>query len=115
VQQSVVAGGAVAETVTWSGGSVPTGEDSLFQFLAEASHQGSYDFQVAQTYSNGAIVDWAGPESSATPGPSVEAEGALGGGGGSSLLALIALALAGVSLVVAVAALAGGRGGRPLA
>jgi uncharacterized protein YcnI len=114
VQQSVVANGAIAETVTWSGGAVPTGEDALFQFLGEASKDGSYDFQVDQTYSNGAIVDWAGPESSPTPGPSVQAESSLGGGG-SSLLALAALAVAAVALVVAVVGLASGGGRRPLA
>lgn len=114
VQQSVAASGAVTETVTWSGGAVPTGEDALFQFLGEASKDGSYAFQVEQTYSNGAIVDWAGPESSPTPGPSIEAESSLGGGG-SSVLALVALAVAVVALVVALVGLAGGGGRRPLA
>ena len=32
--------------VTWSGGHVPTEEDSLFQFLAQPAKAGTYTFQV---------------------------------------------------------------------
>ena len=41
----------------------------------------TYTFQVEQTYSDGSIVNWAGPESSAAPAPTIEAESSLGGGG----------------------------------
>ena len=71
--------------VTWTGGKTPTGEDSLFQFLAQPASSKTYTFQVQQTYSDGSIVDWAGPESSATPAPTIEAKSSLGGGGGSAL------------------------------
>ena len=59
----------MVEKVTWSGGAVPSGEDALFEFLGEASSIGTYSFEVEQTYSNGSIVDWVGPESSAAPAP----------------------------------------------
>jgi len=36
VQQTGSGESAVVKSVTWSGGSVPTGEDAAFQFLAEA-------------------------------------------------------------------------------
>src|SRR5256714_7254882 len=39
--------------VTWSGGSVPSGEDALFQFLASANSAKTYTFKVRQTYSPG--------------------------------------------------------------
>ena len=48
------------QKVTWTGGNVPTGEDSLFQFLGEPAKTGTYTFQVEQTYSDGSIVDWSG-------------------------------------------------------
>src|SRR5438874_7732227 len=69
VQQSGQAENAVVQRVTWSGGSVPTGEDSVFQFLASPSSAKTYTFQVRQTYSSGKVVDWSGPESSDTPAP----------------------------------------------
>src|ERR1700758_3398722 len=44
---------AVIQKVTWTGGSTPTGEDSLFQFLAQPAKSGTYTFHVEQTYSDG--------------------------------------------------------------
>jgi uncharacterized protein YcnI len=106
---------SVIERVTWSGGHVPTGEDALFQFLAEASSAKTYRFAVRQTYSDGSVVDWSGPESSDTPAPVLEAKSSLGGCGGTSTLTIVALALAGVALVVAVAGLLTGGGRREVA
>ena len=63
---------------------------------------------MRQTYSDGSVVDWSGPESSDTPAPHVEAVSSLGGGG-SSTLAIVALVVAGVALVVAIVGLAGGK------
>jgi uncharacterized protein YcnI len=103
---------AVVQDVTWSGGSVPTGEDSVFRFVADLTAAKTYTFEVKQTYSDGSLVDWSGPEGSDTPAVFVEAASTLGGGGGSSTLAIVALALAGVALVLAVAAMLGGK--RPL-
>jgi uncharacterized protein YcnI len=105
---------AVVTKVTWSGGSVPTDEDSAFSFLASPGPAATYSFGVRQTYSDGSVVDWSGPESSDTPSPVVEATSSLGGGGGSSTLALIGVVLGAIALVVAVAGLAM-RGGRSVA
>jgi uncharacterized protein YcnI len=109
VQQTGSGEEAVIQKVTWTGGKVPTGEDAAFSFLATATSSKTYTFQVRQTYSDGSVVDWAGPESSDTPAPTVEAKSSFGGGG-SSTLALIALIIGAVGVVVGgVALLAGGR------
>ena len=113
VQQTGSGESAVVASVTWSGGSVPTGEDALFQFLAEAQSSKTYTFSVEQTYSDGSIVNWSGPESSDAPAPTLEAKGSLGGGG-SSTLALVAIAVGAVGVVLGGVALVAGSG-RPLA
>jgi uncharacterized protein YcnI len=116
VQQTGSGEEATITKVTWTGGRVPTGEDAAFQFLASTSSSKSYEFAVRQTYSDGSVVDWSGPESSDTPAPVVEAKSSLGGGGGSTL-AIVALVVAGLAVVLAFAGLAGrgGKGGRALA
>jgi len=114
VQQTGSGENAVITTVKWSGGSVPTGEDSTFSFLASTDASKTYTFTVRQTYSNGKVVDWSGPESSDAPAPTIEAKSSLGGGG-TSTLAIVALVLGGVALVVGIAALLGGTGRRTLA
>jgi uncharacterized protein YcnI len=118
LQQTGSGDSAVVQKVTWTGGNVPTGEDSLFQFLAQPAKAGTYTFQVQQTYSDGSIVNWSGSEASAAPAPTIEAKSSLGGGG-SSLVSIIGLALAVVALVLAIAALlargGGGDGKRQLA
>jgi uncharacterized protein YcnI len=95
---------AKADTVTWTGGSTPTGEDSLFQFLAQASKPGTYTFQVQQTYADGTVVNWNGSESSDDPAPAIEVKSSLGGGG-TSTIAIVALVLAALGLVVGAVAL----------
>src|SRR5436305_14613234 len=112
LQQTGTGDSAVIQKVTWSGGSVPTGEDSVFQFVASPDSSKTYTFVVRQTYSDGSVVDWSGPESSDTPAPTVEAKGSLGGG--SSVWAFVALALASVAAVLALAGLLA-RGSRPIA
>jgi uncharacterized protein YcnI len=114
VQQTGAGESAAIQKVTWSGGAVPTGEDAAFSFLATADASKTYTFAVRQTYSNGKVVDWSGPESSDTPSPTIEAKSSLGGGG-TSTLAIVALVVGGVALVVGIAALLGGSGRRPLA
>ena len=114
VQQSGSGEDAVIQKVTWAGGSVPTEEDSLFQFLASPSASKTYTFTIRQTYSDGSVVDWSGPESSDSPSPTVEAKASLGGGG-SSTLAIVALVVAGAALVVAIVGLLSRNGGRSLA
>jgi periplasmic copper chaperone A len=101
---------AVVQRVTWTGGSVPTGQDAVFRFNASASGSKTYTFDVRQTYSDGSLVDWNGPESSDNPAPKVEAIGSFGGG--SSTLAIVALAVGAVGVLVGLIALVGGR--RPL-
>ena len=90
MQQTGSGDSAVITKVTWTGGKTPTGEDSLFQFLAQPASAKTYTFQVQQTYSDGSIVNWSGPESSDAPAPTIDAVSSLGGGG-SSMLAIIAL------------------------
>jgi uncharacterized protein YcnI len=114
VQQTGSGEDAVIQKVTWSGGHVPTEDDALFQFLAVADSAKTYIFDVRQTYSDGSVVDWSGPESSDTPAPTIETKDSLGGGG-SSTLSIIAIALGGVALVVAIVALVSGSGKRQLA
>jgi uncharacterized protein YcnI len=104
---------AVITKVTWTGGHTPTGEDSLFQFLAQPASSKTYTFGVQQTYSDGSIVNWSGPESSASPAPTIEAASSLGGGG-SSTLSIIALVVGVLALLVGVFALVGGARGRTL-
>ena len=112
VQQTGSGDGAVVQKVTWSGGSVPTGEDAAFSFLASTDASKTYTFSVRQTYSDGSVVDWTGPESSDSPAPTVKAVSSLGGG--TSTLDIVALALAAIALIVAVAGLIA-RGDRTLA
>lgn len=91
-------------TVTWSGGKVPTEEDAVFHFNASTAGAKTYTFDVRQTYSDGAVVDWTGPESSDTPAPTIEAVSSLGGGG-TSTLTYVALGLGALALLVAVGGL----------
>jgi hypothetical protein len=113
VQQLGSGEGAVIQKVTWAGGSVPTGEDATFSFLALPASAKTYTFAVKQTYTDGAVVEWNGSESSDAPAPTVKAVTSLGGGG-TSTLDLVALALAAIALIVAVVGLVA-RGGRTLA
>ena len=116
VAQSGSAGSAVIQQVTWSGGRTPTGQDAVFQFLAQPSSAKTYSFSVVQTYSNGQVVSWTGPESSDTPAASIEAKSSLGGGDGVSTVSIIALVLAILALLASGAALlTGGSEGRPVA
>jgi uncharacterized protein YcnI len=106
---------AVIKKVTWSGGDVGPGEAAYLDFFGSGDSAKTYSFKVRQTYSDGEVVDWAGPESSDEPAPTVELESSLGGGGGSKTLEIVALALAGLALVVAVVGLIGGAGRRTVA
>jgi len=103
---------ATSTTITWTGGHVPTDEDAVFRFNASTSGAKTYVFDVRQTYSDGSVVDWNGPESSDTPAPSIEALSSIGSGG-TSTLTIVALVLAGLALLVSLASLAS-RGGRSL-
>jgi uncharacterized protein YcnI len=105
---------AVVQKVVWTGGSTPTEEDSVFQFLASPDSSESYSLPVRQTYSDGSVVDWSGSESSDTPVPVVEAKSSLGGGG-TSTVTWIALVLGAAGIVIGLIALVGRGGKRELA
>ena len=104
---------AVVTKVTLTGGNTPTGEDTLFQFLAQPSSAKTYTFQVEQTYSDGSIVNWSGSESSAAPAPTIDAVSSLGGGG-VSVLTIIALVVGVLGLLAGGFALIGGSREREL-
>jgi uncharacterized protein YcnI len=103
----------VTQSVTWSGGSVPTGEVSHFAFLGQADASKTYAFSVEQTYSDGSVVNWAGPESSDAPAPTLEAKSSFGGGGGSTL-AIAAIVVGAVGILLGGLALVS-KTGRELA
>jgi len=113
VQQTGSGEDAVIQSVTWSGGNVPTEDDAFFQFLASPSSSKTYSFVVEQSYSDGSVVNWSGPESSDTPSPTVKAKSSLGGGG-STLLSIIALVVGAVGVLLGGIAIAS-RSGRQLA
>ena len=112
-QQSGSGDSAVITQVTWTGGHVPTEEDSLFQFLAQPAKAGTYTFQVQQTYSDGEIVNWSDPETGQDPAPTIKVVSSVGGG--SNLLPIIALIVGALGLLVGGVALASRGGGRQLA
>jgi uncharacterized protein YcnI len=114
LQQTGSGDSAVVTKVTWTGGRTPTGEDSLFQFLAQPASAKTYTFQVEQTYSDGSIVNWAGSESSAAPAPTIDVADSLGGGG-VSVLTIIALIVGVLGLLAGGFALIGGSRERDLA
>jgi uncharacterized protein YcnI len=114
VQSTGSGDNAVIQKVTWTGGKTPTGEISVFRFLGGPQKAGDYTFTVRQTYSNGKVVDWSGPESSDTPSPVLKAVDSLGGGGGSSsTTGTIALVIAILALVLGLVGLVS-RGRREL-
>ena len=100
---------AVVTRVTWTGGRTPTGEDSLFQFLAQPAATGTYTFTVAQTYSDGSIVNWSDPESGESPAPTIEVKSSLGGGG-SPLLSIVAIVIGVLGLLAGGFALVSRQG-----
>ncbi len=113
VQQTGSGDNAVVTRVTWTGGHTPTGEDSLFQFLAQPAAAQSYTFGVEQVYSDGSIVNWSGAEDSAAPAPTIQAANSLGGGG-LSVATVIALVLGALGLLAGGFALVGGSRDRSL-
>jgi uncharacterized protein YcnI len=115
-QQSGTGNNSVITQVTWTGGKVPTGEDSLFQFLAQPASTGTLKFTVQQTFSDGSIVNWSGSESSDSPAPTIEVDKSLSGSG-TSALTIVALIVGALGLLAGGFALlgGGGNGRRPLA
>jgi uncharacterized protein YcnI len=114
-KQDVATSGSGEETeitkVTWSGGDVPPEQAAYLSFFGSGQDAKTYSFNVRQTYSDGEVVNWSGPESSDEPAPTIELESSLGGGG-SKTLEIVALALAGVALLLALGGLLTGSGRR---
>ena len=104
---------AVVNKVTWTGGSVPTEENAVFQFNATPSSAKTYTFQVRQTYDDEAVVDWSGGEGSDNPAPQVEAKASLGGSG-SPTVAIVALLAGTLAILLSLLAILGARGERPI-
>jgi len=98
--------------VTWSGGNVPTEHYAVFRIIGTVDSAKDYAVNVRQTYANGKVVDWSGPESSDTPAPRIEGVSSVGGSS-SSTLAIVALIVAGIAVALAVVGLLGR--GRPVA
>jgi len=102
---------AVIQKVTWTGGKVPTGEDSVFQFNCTLTSDKTVVVPVRQTYSSGKIVDWSGPETSDTPAPRIEGVSNLGGSS-TSTLTIVALIVGAIGVVLGIVGLA--TRGRPM-
>ena len=100
------------QTVTWSGGNVPTDEDAVFRFNGSTDSSKTYALSVRQTYSNGKVVDWNGSESSDRPAPRIEAVSDLGGSS-TTTLTIVALVVGGIGVLLGIAGLA--ARGRPVA
>jgi uncharacterized protein YcnI len=113
VQKTGAGEDAAVTKVTWDGGNVPTDEDAAFSFLGRTDSSTTYTFGVRQTYSDGSVVDWNGPESSDTPAPTIEAKSSFGGGG-SSTLAIAALIVGALGVLLGIVALATASGRRSL-
>ena len=105
---------AVIQKVTWTGGkSRPTRRGTRSSSSSAAPTDAkTYTFQVEQTYSDGSVVDWSGPESSDTPAPTVEAEELARRRRSSSTLAIVALVVGAVGVVLGAVALVRGREAR---
>jgi uncharacterized protein YcnI len=99
-------GDDVIEKVTWVGGKVPTGQSSVFRFVAFATDSKTYRFAVRQTYSDGTVVDWSGPAGTRMPAAFVEAHSSIGG---PSTLAIVALVVAGGGALLGLVAHVAGR------
>ena len=113
IQKTGTGEDAIVQKITWTGGKVPTGEAAFFQFSGRSSGSKTYAFPVEQTYSDGEVVDWSGPESADEPAPTIEAKSSLGGG--SSLLTIIAIAVGAVGVLLGGIALISAGGKRELA
>jgi uncharacterized protein YcnI len=123
------------DTITWRGGRIEPGEFQefpvSFQIPEDAAPGTNLAFPSIQTYSNGEVVRWIGPEESdepaplvevleappegeeaaATPAPTPAAQTEGGGaaaeeeGGGSDTLSIIALIVGAIGLIVGLVAL----------
>jgi uncharacterized protein YcnI len=99
---------AIVNQVTWTGGAVPTDEDSVFRFQATLTGGSkTYTFGVRQTYSDGTVVEWTGDETSDTPSPTIKGVSSLGST--SNTLPIIAIVLGAIGVLLGAIALFSGR------
>ena len=114
LQQTGSGDSAVVTKVTWTGGRTPTGQDSLFEFLAQPASAKTYKFhgradllgRLDRQLVRIRVID--------APAPTIEAAGSLGGGG-VSVLTIIALVVGVLGLIAGIFALSSGSKGRALA
>jgi uncharacterized protein YcnI len=59
--------------ITWTGGRIPQGESGEFEVAAQFPNTTGtrLTFPTVQTYGNGTVVRWIGPQSSDTPAPTI--------------------------------------------
>ena len=108
MQQTGSGDSAVITKVTWTGGKTPTGEDSLFQFLAQPASAKTYTFQVQQTYSDGSIVELGRDRSPPLRRRRRSRRRARSAAAASSVLAIIALIVGVLGLLAGGFALVSG-------
>lgn len=60
--------GGIIEAITWSGGEIGPREFQEFAFQARTPEEtGEYPWRAFQTYEDGSVVEWTGPEDSEEP------------------------------------------------
>jgi uncharacterized protein YcnI len=96
--------------VTWTSTTGGSAEGGLFEFAGRGD-PGTYTFEVQQSYSDGTVVDWAGPEDSDEPAPVVETKSSFASGS-SSTLAIVAIVVGAIGVLLGGVALATRGGGR---
>ena len=99
--------------VVWTGGEPTPRDDPVFQFTGTLDGAKTYGVEVRQSYSDGSVDNWEGPEGSEEPAAFVEGVSSLGGGE-TGIVPWVALVLGGLGLVFGVVALVS-RGGREIA
>lgn len=102
-----------AQRVVWTGGESAPREDPVFHFTGTLQSARTFAVEVRQTYSDGSVVDWAGPRASEHPAAYVEGFSSIGGGG-SSTLAIVALIVGALGVLLGIVALAIASGRRTL-
>lgn len=64
--------GGLITAITWSGGEILPREFQEFALQAQAPEEaGEFAFRASQTYEDGSVVEWVGPEDSEEPAPVV--------------------------------------------
>lgn len=121
IKREVVSTGSGEEAkiskVTWTGLKVPSGESAFLRFSGYVTDDKPHEFtfKVEQTYSDGKVVDWAGPADADEPAPtlSMVASATSAGDDGTDTLTIVAVILAALALLIGIAGVAR-RNGRSL-